>query len=90
MLEGHSFLSDFQNITGLSFWLFLFILLGGFIASRVAGDWMRRRFPQLSTPRGILLIMALAALVIAIGLLINPPSKTHDEMVRSGRIMPSN
>ncbi len=60
---------------GLSFWLFALIMLVGVIASRVVSYWMRRQFPGLYTPRGILLSLALSIVVIVIGLLINPPSE---------------
>jgi hypothetical protein len=78
---------DFPFLAGQPVWLFVVLLLIGMIAVGTLNSlyfaWLHRRAPRLLRLRVILAIFALCIGVIAIGLVVNPPSEVRKAMQRA-------
>lgn len=85
-MNASSFFSDFESHTGLSLWLFLFIMAGAMAANSIVSRWRRRRFAGLYRPSNLLLMFGLFVMVIVAGLLGHPPSEIGKQTDRSGQI----
>lgn len=65
-MTASSFLSDFETTTGLSFWLFLCIMVAAMMVNSTWGRWRRRRFAGLYRPSNLLLMFVLCAAAVTV------------------------
>ncbi len=75
------------NIQDWPHWFLVILLIGVLIAGwrleKVYLAWLRRKSPWLINLKYFLAILAFGIVVIAIEMLINPPSKVRDEFQRA-------
>ena len=76
--------ADFPVLPDRPVWLFLVLLLLALSALWALNDlyfaWLHRSFPGLFRPRALLAILIFCVGIIAIGLVINPPSEVRKAM----------
>lgn len=86
-MTASSFLSDFESLTGLSFWLFLLIMAATMAANSVISRWRRRRFAGLYRPSNLLLMFVLCAAAVAVAF-FKLPHDTGKPMERADHTTP--